>query len=97
MAHLVQWVVDPPEFKWEHDLSTNTIVATTTMVVRTYVHLGHVHERDVSDIPPFSPPAPAALPRAFLGQPLGPWDFPLEPLPDIPMEPMSPRLPGVEP
>ena len=104
MAHPVQWVVDPPEFEWEHDLSTNTIVATTTTVVRTYVHLGHVHEGDVPDMPPFSPPTPAALPEAFLGQPLGLWDFPPEPVPDYPpeplqdisVEPMSPGLPIAE-
>ena len=35
MAYPVEWVMDPPEFEWEHDLSTNTIVATTTMVVVT--------------------------------------------------------------
>ena len=62
MAHPVEWVMDQPEFKWEHDPSTNMIVPTTNTVVRMYVHLGHVHERDVPDIPPFSPPAPAVFP-----------------------------------
>ena len=101
MAHPVEWVIDHPEFEWEHDYTTNTIVATTTTVVRTYVHLGRLHEEDAHDMPPFPPPAPAA----FLGQPLGPWDFPPEPLPDyppeplpaIPVEPMSPGLPSAEP
>ena len=70
MAHPVEWVMDPPEFKWEHDLSTNTILVMTTTVatvVRTYIHLGHVHEGDIPDVPPFSPPAPAVFPGAFLG------------------------------
>ena len=89
--------MDPPEFEWEHNPSTNTIVATTTTVVRTYVHLGRVHEGVAPDVPPFSPPGPTVFPGAFLGQPLGPWDFPLEPLLDILMEPMSPRLPVAEP
>ena len=72
MAYPVEWVMDPPKFEWEHDSSTNTIVATTTIVVRTYVHLGHVHEGVAPDIPPFSPPTLAVFPGAFLGQPLGP-------------------------
>ena len=105
MAHLVEWVMDPLEFEWEHNLSTNTIVAMTTTVLRTYVHLGHVHERDIPDVSLFSPPAPTAFLRAFWGQSLGLWDFPSEPLlifsseplPDILMEPMSPRLPIAKP
>ena len=43
MAHPVEWVMGPPQFEWEHDPSINTIVATTTTVVRTYVHLGYDH------------------------------------------------------
>ena len=62
MAHPVEWVMDPLEFEWEHDPSTNMIVATTTTVVRTYVHLGHVHEGVAPDVLPFSPPAPAVFP-----------------------------------
>ena len=105
MAYPVEWVMDSPELEWEYDPSTNTIVATTTTVVRTYVHLGRVHEGVAPDVPPFSPPAPAVFLGAFTGQPLGLWDFPPEPLPnfppeplpDIPMEPMSPALPVAEP
>ena len=82
--------MDPPEHEWEHDLTTNTIVAITTMVVRTYIHLDRVREEAAPDVLPFSPPAPGDFLGAFLGQPLGPWDFPPEPLPDISMEPMSP-------
>ena len=55
MAHLVEWVMDPLEFEWEHDLSTSTIMAMTTMVVRMYVHLGHDHEGVVPNILPFLP------------------------------------------
>ena len=105
MAHSVEWVMDSPMFEWEHDPSTNTIVATTSTVVRTYVHLGHVQEGVAPDVPPFFPPAPVVFPGAYLGQPLGLWDFPPEPLPDfppepqpdIPMEPISPGLPVAEP
>ena len=43
MAHPVEWVMGPPKFEWEHDPSINTIVATTTTVVRMYVHLGYDH------------------------------------------------------
>ena len=71
MAHPVEWVMDPPEFEWEHDLSTNTIMAMTTTVVRTYVHLGHVQEGVEPNLLPFLPPAPAVFPGAYLGQPLG--------------------------
>ena len=113
MAYPVEWVMDSPELEWEYDPSTNTIVATTTTVVRMYVHLGRVHEGVAPDVPPFSPPAPAVFLGAFTGQPLGLWDFPSEPLPDfppeplpdfpseplpdIPMEPISPGLPVAEP
>ena len=62
MAYPVEWVMDPPEFEWEHDQSTNTIVAMTTTVVRMYVHLGHVYEGVALDVPPFLPPAPAVFP-----------------------------------
>ena len=55
MAYLVEWIMDPPEHEWEHDLTTNTIMAMTTMVVRTYIHLGHVREGAAPDVLPFSP------------------------------------------
>ena len=42
------------------------------------------------------PPASADVPAAYLRQPLGPWDFTLEPLPDVEMEPISPELLAVE-
>ena len=44
MACPVEWIMDPPEHEWELDMTTNMIVATTTTVMRTYIHLGHVHE-----------------------------------------------------
>ena len=85
--------MDPSEHELEHDLTTKTIVAITTMVVRTYIHLDRVREEAAPDVLPFSPPAPGDFPGAFLGQPLGPWDFPPKPLSDIPMVLMSPGLP----
>ena len=63
MAYPVEWVMDPPKFEWEHDSFTN-------MIVRTYLHLGQVHEGVAPDVPPFLPPAPAVFSRAILGQPL---------------------------
>ena len=81
--------MDPPEHEWELDM--------TTTVVRTYIHLGHVYEGAAPYVPPVAPPALEDFPRVFLGQPLGPWDFPPEPLPNFPMESMSPGLPWVEP
>ena len=93
MAYPVEWIMDPPEHEWEHDMTTNTIMATTTMVVRTYIHLGRVHEGAAPDVLLIAPPAPGDFPGAFLGKPLGPWDFPLEPLPNFLIEPMSPGLP----
>ena len=97
MAYLVEWIMDPPEHEWEHDMTTNTIVATTTTVVRTYFHLGRVHEGAALDVSPVGPLAPRDFPGALLGQPLGRWDFPPKPLPDFSMEPMSPGLPSAGP
>ena len=77
--------------------TTNTIVATSTMVVKTYIYLGYVHEGAAPDVLPFSPLALEDFLGAFLGQPLGPWDFPPEPLLDIPMEPMSLGLARAKP
>ena len=84
--------MDPPEYAWSYDASTNTIVATTTTVVRTYIHLGCIHEVAEPDIPPI----PTVILEALLGQLPSPWDFPLSPLSDIEMEPMSLRLSLIE-
>ena len=77
--------MDLLEYEWELDKTTNAIVATTTTVVRTYIHLGRVHE----EVAPVIPLASEDFPGVFLGQPLGPWDFPPEPFSDFQMEPMS--------
>ena len=74
--------MEPPEYAWFHDASTNTIMAMTTTVVRTYIHLGRIHEVAEPDVAL----APAVILEALLGRSLGPWDFPLSPLPDIEME-----------
>ena len=63
------------------------------MVVRTYFYPSRIHEGVEVDVPPTS----ANVPATYLGQPLGPWDFPLEPLPNVKMEPMSLELPATEP
>ena len=55
------------------------------------------HEEAAPVVSPVLPLAPEDFPRAFLGQPLGPWDFPPEPLSDFQMEPMSPVLPPFKP
>ena len=89
--------MDPSEYAWEHDENTNTIVAMTTMVVRTYIHLGRIHEEAEPVVPPIVSPAPDNFLGALLRQPLGPWDFPLKPLPDFEMEPMSIGLPSAGP
>ena len=89
--------MDQPEYEWELDETTNTIMAMTTTVVRTYIHLGCVHKETAPIVPPVVPLAPEDFPRAFLGQPLGLWDFPHEPLPDFQMEPMCLGLPPVKP
>ena len=83
MVYPVEWVMDPLEHECEHDETTNTIVAMTTTVVRTYFHLGCVHEEAAPIVPPVVPPAPEDFSKALLGQPLGPWDFLPEPLPDF--------------
>ena len=77
--------MDLPEYEWELDKTTNAIVATTITVVRTYIHLGCVHE-EVALVVPL---ASEDFLGVFLGQPLGPWDFLPEPLSDFQMEPMS--------
>ena len=65
----------------------------TTTVVCTYFYPDRMHEGVEANVLP----APVDVPAAYLGQPLGPWDFPPEPLSDIEMEPMSPELPAAEP
>ena len=72
-------------------------MATTTTVVRIYIHLGLVHEEAAPVVLPIVPLALKDFPRAFLGQLLGLWDFPPKPLSDFQMEPMSPGLHLVEP
>ena len=69
-------------------------MATTTTVVHTYFYPGRVREEVEPDILP----TPTVIPEAPLRQPLDPWDFPPEPLPDIEMEPepMSPELPAAK-
>ena len=52
-----------------------------------------MHERVEADVLS----APADVLAAYLGQPLSPWDFPPEPLPNVEMEPMSLELPKAEP
>ena len=93
MAHLVEWSMDPPHYEWTYDEDAQAIVATTTTVVRTYFYPSRIHEGVGPDVPL----APTDIPAAYLGQLLGHWDFPPEPLPDIEMEPMSPELLVAEP
>ena len=85
--------MDPPNCQWAYDENAQAIVAMTTMVVRTYFYPSQMHEGVEADVPP----TPADVLRAYLGQPLGLWDFPPEPLPDFEMEPMSPELLAAEP
>ena len=56
-------------------------------------HLGRMHEI-VAPEPPFA--VAADIPEAPPVPPLAPWDFPLSPLPNVEMEPMSPGLPSME-
>ena len=84
MAHLVEWIVDPPEFEWAYDEDAHAMVATSTMVVHIYFHLSRMHEV----VEPDPPLASAIIPKACLAQPLAPWDFPMSPLPNIEMEPI---------
>ena len=88
MAQPVEWIMDPPQCEWSYDEDAQAIVAMTTTVVRTYFYLSRVHEEVELDILL----APAVIPEAPLGQPLGPWNFPPKPLLDIEMEPMSLEL-----
>ena len=67
MAYPVEWIMDPPEHEWELDMATNTIVATTIKVVRTYIHLGHVHEGAAPDVSSVAPPALRDFVGALLG------------------------------
>ena len=85
--------MDPPHCEWRYDENAQAIVATTTMVVGTYFYPDRMHEGVDADVQPTS----VDVPTAYLGQPLGPWDFPPEPLPDVEMEPMSPELLTAEP
>ena len=87
MAHPVEWIMNPSEYEWFYDVGANAIMVTTTMVVHTNFHLGHMHEVAEPDIPL----APVVIPEAPLTPPLAPWDLPLSPLLDCEMEPMSPR------
>ena len=68
-------------------------MATTITVVHTYFYPGHIYDKVELDIPP----TPVVIPEALLRQPLGPWDFPLSPLPNTEMETKSPGLPSIEP
>ena len=68
--------MDLPHCEWTCDENAQAIVATTTTVIRTYFYPCRMHEGVEADVPP----APVDVPAAYLGQPLGPWDFPLEPL-----------------
>ena len=83
MAHLVEWTTDPPKYAWEHDENTNMIMAMTTMVVWTYIHLGRINEEVELVVLPVACPAPDDFPKALLSQPLDPWDFSSELLPDF--------------
>ena len=93
MVFPVEWSMDSPHHEWSVDENAQAIMATTTTVVRTYFYPVRIHE----GMGPDFLPAPADIPAAYLGQPLGPWDFQPEPLPDIEMEPMSPELLAAEP
>ena len=71
--------MDPPQCEWMYDEGAYAIVATTTTMVRTYFYPDRMHEGVESNVLL----APADAPTAFLGQPLGPWDFLPEPLPNV--------------
>ena len=43
MAFLVEWIMDPPKYKWYYDADKEAIMATTTAVVHTYFYLGRMH------------------------------------------------------
>ena len=86
MAHPVEWIIDLLEHVWSYNEGTNTIVATTTTVVHTYINLSCMREV----VEPNVPLAIVVIPKAPPSQPLAPWDFPLSPLPDIGIEPMFP-------
>ena len=58
MAYPMEWIMDPPTHEWEHDETTNTIVAMTTTVMRTYFHFGRVHEEAPLVVPSIVPLAP---------------------------------------
>ena len=88
MAHPVEWIMDPPEYAWEHYENSNTIVAMTTTVVQTYIHFGCIHKEAELVVLLVVLPAPDNFLRALLRQPLGPWDFLPKPVPDFEMEPM---------
>ena len=72
----MEWSIDPPYCEWTYDENTQAIMATTTTVVRTYFYPSRMHEGVEANVSPASSDVPAA----YLGQPLGPWDFLLEPL-----------------
>ena len=92
MAHLVEWIIDPPEHAWSYDVGINIIVATTNTVVRTYFNLGRIHEVAEPNIPL----TPTVILETLPAPPLALWDLPLSPLPDFEIELMSPRPPPVE-
>ena len=83
MAHPVEWSIDPSHYEWTYDENAQATVATTTTVVRTYFYPGRMHEGVEAKVPP----APSDVLTAYLGQPLGLWNFPPEPLSDVEMEP----------
>ena len=85
--------MNPPHCEWSYNENAQAIVAMTTTVVHTYLYPGRMYEGVEADVPL----APADVLVAYLGQPLGPWNFPPEPLLDIEMEPMSPELLAAEP
>ena len=85
--------MDPLVFEWAYDEEAQATVVTTTTIIHTYFYPGRIHE----EVEPNILLTSAVVPEAPLGQLLGPWDFPLSPLPNIEIEPMSPGLPSVEP
>ena len=61
MEHPIEWIMHSPEYKWFYDANMDAIVATTTMVIHTYFHLGHMHgvvEPDISPTLKVIPEAP---------------------------------------
>ena len=82
MVYPVEWSMDPSYCEWTYDENAQAIMATTITVVCTYFYLGRMHEGVEADVSH----APADVPVAYLGQPLGPWDFLPEPLPNIKMD-----------